>query len=181
MFSSYIFVLKFFLHLDSLWLVYYISPCSTLILYLFFFFFNPLTSRQCVTLSCSHQRNVPWPGLKGLFTVGSRWPVSCLSMTRTRPSATSWAPPRLKRCNSLSASTRKKPLGLETFFCLRRWLWFRQQGSLQQASKWEVFLVFLGQGLDLELQLALLEEEQVLGLDLEMLLVLHPELCLLDI
>lgn len=55
----------------------------------FFLFLNPLTSRQYVTLSCSHQRNVLWLAQKELFTVGSRWPVSCPSTTRTPPSATS--------------------------------------------------------------------------------------------
>lgn len=57
--------------------------------FFFYFFFYALTSRQCATLSCSHQRSVLWLAQKELFTVGSRWPVSCPSMTRTRPSATS--------------------------------------------------------------------------------------------
>lgn len=60
------------------------------------------------------------------------------------------------------------------FCCPKTWLWFRREGSPQQASKREVLLVPVGQGLGLEDQPLLLvtgEEELVLGLDQEMLLL----------
>lgn len=59
---------------------------------------------------------------------------------------------------------------METFSCLRRWLWSMQEGNLEQASHRG------GQGLDLELRLALLEEQQLPGLDPEV-----PLLPLLDL
>lgn len=58
------------------------------------------------------------------------------------------------------------------FCCPKTWLWFRQEGSLEQALK--ALPVFVGRGLDLEVKLALAEVEQLLGLDREweMLLIL---------